>query len=182
MKKCMDKIWWQQANKQLTKGGIRYIIIKYVVTMGKMASTNIHENYDQHPRQVHYIQSWAKGIHATKTSMEKLVEGMQELLPSFQTRFLLLKSTSCHPLTTTCFPIQPIDNQSGKQPLIYIYSYFFLICSLLMECQSWHSLLVNFSFVFHFQKGNSTPLLDGCANELACAYFATMIHLFHEKP
>jgi hypothetical protein len=156
MKKCMNKIWWQQANKQPTKGGIRYIIIKYVVTMGKMASTNIHEDYDQHPRQVHYVQiSWAKGICATKTSMEKLVEGMQELLPSFQTRFLLLKSPSYHPLTTTCFLIQLVNNQSGKQPFD-IYSYFFL-CSLFMECQSWHSLLINFSFVFHSQKG--IPLL-----------------------
>jgi hypothetical protein len=63
----------------------------------------------------------------------------------------------------------------------YIYSYFFPTCSLLMECQSWHSLLIHFSFVFHSQNGNSTPLLDGCANELACAYFATMIHLFHER-
>jgi hypothetical protein len=63
---------------------------------------------------------------------------------------------------------------------IYTYSYFFL-CSLLMECQSWHFLLINFSFVFHSQKGNSTPFLDECANELACAYFETMIHLFHEK-
>jgi hypothetical protein len=30
--------------------------------MGKMASTNIHEDYDQHRRQVHYVQSWAKRI------------------------------------------------------------------------------------------------------------------------
>ncbi len=46
------------TSKQTTnQGGIRYIIIKYVVTMGKMAGTNIHEDYDQHPRQEHYVQS-----------------------------------------------------------------------------------------------------------------------------
>jgi hypothetical protein len=118
----MNKNWWQQANKQPTiGGGVKYIIIKYAVTMGKMASTSIHEDYDQHPRQVHYVQSWAKGTCATKTSMEKLVEGMQDLLPSFWTRFLLFKSPSYHPLTTTYFPIQLVNNQRGKQPLTYIY-------------------------------------------------------------
>lgn len=46
------------TSKQVTnQRGIRYIIIQYVMTMGKMASTNIREDYDQHRRQVHYVQS-----------------------------------------------------------------------------------------------------------------------------
>jgi hypothetical protein len=112
-----------------------------------------------------------------KASMEKLVEGMQELLASYQAGLLLPRSPSCRPPTTiACAPRQLFNNQGGKQAPCYIYSFFFL-CSLLAVCQSWRSLLIASDSRTQKRQFHPPALLDVVMN--AC--FAITMHLFHEK-